>query len=96
MKNDLIKRQDAIDALGERPAGDSDFDLGCRDQFDWDTEALRTLPSAEPERMAMVWKPAKGRPVYESGICSCGYVLTVLQRDFIYCPHCELKLVWSK
>lgn len=55
MKNDLIKGQDAIDALGERPAGDSDFDLGCRDQFDWDTEALRTLPSAEPEQKKGEW-----------------------------------------
>ena len=55
-----------------------------------------SMPSAESERTTMVWKPAKGRPVYESGICSCGYVLTVLQKDFIYCPHCGLKLEWGK
>lgn len=47
---DLIDRQKAIDALGEEPVGVTDWDLGCRNQWEWDTEILRTLPSAEPER----------------------------------------------
>lgn len=50
MRNDLISRQGAIDALGEKPVGETDWDLGCRNQWEWDTEILRTLPSAEPER----------------------------------------------
>ena len=48
--NDLISRKEAIEALGEKPVGDTDWDLGCRNQWEWDTEILRTLPSAEPER----------------------------------------------
>lgn len=48
--NDLISRQKTIEALGEKPVGDTDWDLGCRNQWEWDTEILRTLPSAEPER----------------------------------------------
>ena len=47
--NDLISRQKAIDALGEKPIGDTDWDLGCQNQWEWDTEILRTLSSAEPE-----------------------------------------------
>lgn len=47
---DLIDRQAAIEALGEKPLGDTDWDLGCRNQWEWDTEILKTLPSAQPER----------------------------------------------
>ena len=47
------------------------------------------------EQVSMVWKPAKHRPAYEKGICSCGYVLSVLQRDFIYCPMCGARLEWE-
>lgn len=47
-----------------------------------------------PERTAMVWKPAKDRPAYEKGVCSCGFVLSVLQRDFVYCPQCGARLEW--
>ena len=48
--NDLISRQKAIDALGGKPKGDTDWDLGCQNEWEWDTEILRTLPSAEPEQ----------------------------------------------
>lgn len=47
------------------------------------------------ERRTMVWKTAEGRPAYEKGVCSCGYVLSVLQRDFVYCPMCGAKLEWG-
>lgn len=50
MIDDLISRQAAIDALGEKPLGDTDWDLGCRNQWEWDTEILKTLPSAQPEQ----------------------------------------------
>ena len=56
--SDLISRQDAIDALGEKPVGESDWDLGCRNQWEWDTEILRTISSAEPERK---WIPVTER-----------------------------------
>ena len=56
--SDLIDRKKAIDALGEKPIGDTDWDLGCRNQWEWDTEILRTLPSTEPERK---WIPVTER-----------------------------------
>ena len=66
--SDLINRQAAIDALGEKPVGDTDWDLGCRNQWEWDTEILRTLPSTEPERK---WIPVtEALPKnYERTIC---------------------------
>ena len=50
--NDLISRQTAIDALGERPlvwSKDDDYSLGGRSQYDIDRLAIETVPSAQPE-----------------------------------------------
>ena len=50
--NDLISRQDAIDALGEEPEvwySDDDIGNGMRTQWGCDREAIEALPSAEPE-----------------------------------------------
>lgn len=60
-----------------------------------ETEAIEAWNKAMGERTAMVCKPAEGRPAYEKGICSCGYVLSVLQRDFVYCPSCGARLEWE-
>ena len=60
-----------------------------------EAEAIEAWNRAMSERTTMVWKPAEGRPAYEKGICSCGYVLSVLQRDFVYCPGCGAKLEWK-
>ena len=49
--DDLISRQAAIDALGERPMVwvGSDYELGARNQYDADVLALETVPSAQPQ-----------------------------------------------
>lgn len=50
---DLIDRQAAIDALGERPivwTDDDQYTLGERNQYDIDRLAIETLPSAQPEQ----------------------------------------------
>ena len=49
--SDLISRQAAIDALGERPMVwvGSDYELGARNQYDGDVLALEKLPSAQPK-----------------------------------------------
>ncbi len=86
--NDLISRKAVIDTL----------ELDLENDYIDVTEFLtfiKQLPSAEPERKSMVWNTAKHRPAYEIGICSCGYVLSVLQRDFVYCPMCGAKLEWE-
>ena len=48
---DLIDRQMAIDALGERPMvwTDSDYEIAQRNQWNRDKLAIETVPSAQPE-----------------------------------------------
>lgn len=48
--NDMIDRQVAIDALGERPivwSNDDEYALGERNQYDIDRLAIETVPSAQ-------------------------------------------------
>ena len=49
--DDLISRQAAIDALGERPMVwmDSDYEIAQRNQYDMDKLAIEAVPSAQPE-----------------------------------------------
>ena len=103
-KKDLISRQDAIDALGEKPVGDTDWDLGCRNQWEWDTEILRTLPSAEPERKKGEWlekdvfTSTKGRiKEWQSAKCSvCGKYHTTPYLyyfgNYNFCPNCGAEM----
>lgn len=54
--DDLISRQAAIDALGERPMvwTDSDYEIAQRNQWDLDKLAIETVPSAQ-ERKKGKW-----------------------------------------
>ena len=50
MKDDLIRRQTAIEALGERPmvwGNGDDYSLGERNQYDMDKLAIETVPAAD-------------------------------------------------
>lgn len=51
--DDLISRQNVIDALGERPVicdeWVNEYALGQRSQYDSDKLAIETVPSAQPE-----------------------------------------------
>ena len=85
---DLISRKKAIEALGERPGGKTDYDLGCRTQWDWDTEILRTMPSAEPEERTVKVVEAWGLSICDS--CK----KRVFENDN-FCSHCGAKLDWS-
>ena len=51
MNNDLISRQAAIDALGEKPLAwtEGEYELGLQNQWQSDVDALNGLPSAQPE-----------------------------------------------
>ena len=94
--SDLIERQKAIDALGECPVGDTDWDLGCRNQWEWDTEILRTLPSAEPERKKGEWiydteRVAGDGWTYSQYHCSeCGFQELGGLANF--CSHCGAEM----
>lgn len=48
--DDLIRRQDAIDAMGIEPLAFSEYENGLHDKWESNVEALMNLPSAEPER----------------------------------------------
>ena len=48
---DLIDRQSAIDALGEKPFAWSEYEFGLQNQWESDVEAIINLPSAPPERL---------------------------------------------
>ena len=49
--SDLISRQAAIDALGEKPLAwtEGEYEFGLQNQWQSDVDALNGLPSAEPE-----------------------------------------------
>ena len=51
MKDDLISRQAAIDALGEKPLAwtEGEYELGLQNQWQSDVDALNDLPSAQSE-----------------------------------------------
>ena len=54
MMSDLISRAAAVDALGEKPLAwmESEYAQGLQNQWVWDVNALKALPSAQPEIIA--------------------------------------------
>ena len=64
--DDLISRQAAIDALGEKPLAwtEGEYELGLQNQWQSDVDALNDLPSAEPEPH---WIPVTEQEPKESG-----------------------------
>lgn len=55
--SDLISRQAAIDALGEKPLAwtEGEYELGLQNQWQSDVDALRELQSAQPEAISLEW-----------------------------------------
>lgn len=50
-KSDIIYRRDAIDALGEEPevwTGKDEYAQGLNNQWHYDVNALKAVPSAQP------------------------------------------------
>lgn len=71
--DDLIKRQDAIDALGERPPtwALSEYEMGLQNQYDSDLEAIQDVPSVQQ------WTPcSEGLPKRKSSEQLRGWYLT--------------------
>ena len=73
---DLISRQEAIDALGEKPLAwtEGEYELGLQRQWESDVEAIKALPSAQEKQRGLVgWRcPVCGRGLspFES-VCPC-------------------------
>lgn len=94
---DLISREEAIYALGERPLvwNDSDYDLGARAQYDYDVLALKELPSAQQERKKGRWidiTKCGGAPLYKCSECG-----DLVFDESYYCPNCgaDMKETWE-
>ena len=84
---DCISRQAAIEALGEKPLvwdDLSDFDLGKAAQWSDDVDAIKELPSAQPQRMKGKWmrRDIKGIP-YCCSVCSGRF-----DYEWKFCPNC--------
>lgn len=93
---DMIDRQQAIDALGEEPLAweDSDYELGCVNQWKSDVEAIKALPSAEPqERKTGRWETVKANPRMMHCTNCMG---TWWNKEFIevfkFCPECGKRM----
>ena len=96
---DLIRRQDAIDALGDMPMSWADTDAEIQAQEDWKQhrEALLKLPTAEPRK-------GKWIDGFDNGFdearhwfreCSeCGFARKDDNSDLDsnYCPNCGAKM----
>jgi len=88
--DDLISRQAAIDALGDRPIvwneWTDEYALGQRNQYDNDKLAIETVPSAQPQRMRGEWIDVTKTGGAELWKCSeCGELEL---EDSYFCPNC--------
>ena len=50
---ELISRQAAINALGDKPLAwtEGEYEIGLQNQWQSDVDALKELPSVQPERL---------------------------------------------
>ena len=85
---DLISRQAAIEALGEKPLAwtEGEYDLGLQNQWQSDVDALNGLPSVQPERKKGKWI---GKYPVTSACSECNYLIHDSKvKVFAYCPNC--------
>ena len=91
---DLISRQAAIDALGERPmvwTSDDDYSLGERNQYDIDRLAIETVPSADVVEVVRCSDCKHSYETFAGWICSHGVCVDCVVRDDFYCSYGERK-----
>lgn len=90
--SDLISRKDAINAMMILKRAD-DLAYGCEIPESFDSEraieALKNLPSAEPERKKGKW--IDGKPYVNSHWCVCSICHETSpdgSGNYNFCPHC--------
>lgn len=95
-ESELIYRQQAIDALGERPHlwTSCDYELGCVNQYDLDKLAIETVPPAQPERERAKWIATtslqEGQITWRDYKCSnCSHHRS---KPMNYCEVCGAKM----
>jgi hypothetical protein len=105
--SNLIDRQAAIDALGEKPLAweQGEYEEGLQTQWESDVEAIKALSPTQTERKCGEWlerdviDEPKGKHItqWQSAKCSvCGrYHTTPYLYSFTYhnfCPNCGAKM----
>ena len=104
--DDLISRQAAIYALGERPVvwneWTDEYSIGQRNQYDADLLAIETVPTIDPVKHGE-WvgtefdNYADGYPVFYEWACSnCGCVFEDDEPTYNYCPNCGARMERSE
>lgn len=103
--SELIEKQAAIDALGEEPevwSGLDEYAQGLNNQWHYDVNALKDLPSVQPERKTGRW--IKDGVAYSLYKCTaCNNICTVagwancipeeqMYKMFKYCPNCGARM----
>ena len=102
--SDLIRRQDALDAFGltekSRKYGGDHSGYDTRMLYEIQ-DVLESLPSAEPERTAKVYKKQTTDRLYQFYCGECGQMIDCsFYEDYksikSYYGYCGAKLDWSE
>lgn len=101
--DDLISRQAAIDALGERPYvwTETEYELGQANQWDSDVAAIKALPSAQPERKKGKWIEATADGIVTFDKNAYAQCSVCEKKEFLgwrknFCPHCGSDMRCTK
>ena len=108
--DDLISRQAAIDALGEEPevwTGKDEYAQGLNNQWHYDINALKAVPSAQPENVDCIYchEDSDGyvKPIEKNGHAfirfgMSGWEISLGAKGWngsakiMYCPMCGRRL----
>ena len=91
LNNDLISRQQAIDALGEEPEvweDDDEYGMGQRSEWCHIKKIIERLPSAQPERK-------KGKWILDTFQIRCNRCNKLFSDNLFpsnYCPNCGARM----
>ena len=97
-KDNLISRQAAIDALGERPVvwdeWTDEYSLGQRNQYDADLLAIETVPAIDPVKHGK-WISVPNKKNRICSICEGDEPYKFSDENvnvFAYCPYCGTRM----
>ena len=88
---DLISRQAAIDALGEKPLAwtDSEYELALQQQWEADIDAIKAVPSAQSKQR---WIPCSERlPEYDGEMYLVTDYCEQINRKRLHVSYCYVN-----
>ena len=93
----LVYRNDVLDALGEEPLvwdENDDYDVATRNQWRYDVECIKEVPSAKPEHKTGKWiKANDGIDGHvECTECFKTYDWDTQAQYYDFCPSCGAKM----